>query len=151
MIPSAAKNNVRVILVNRRGHPGSDPLNEEERATIKAVEDASKEDAFPVWHAFMKDRALDIYDFLCQIVEKENLPAAQGDSGGIVLAWWSLGNIWLLPFLCHAAEFPVGNVDLVKYIRRIVLYGTYQRHHTDWELLADTQDPRPATSRHRIL
>ena len=74
----------------------------------------------------MKARARELYDYLVDLVRTQNIPRAQGKAGGIVLAGWSIGATWITALLAHVAEFPVGDVRLGEYVRRLVLYGAWR-------------------------
>ncbi len=71
----------------------------------------------------MKERAREFYDYLVDLVKAGGVVRAQGKKGGLVLAGWSLGATWLSALLTHVASFPIGDVDLKEYVRRIVYYG----------------------------
>lgn len=74
----------------------------------------------------MAEHARDVCTFLEDFVLRERIPAAnlEQHAGGIVLVGWSLGGASVEAVLAHAGTFPVGDVQLSKYVRRIVIYGT---------------------------
>ncbi len=73
----------------------------------------------------MKERARETYDYLLELVKSGVVtPPNPGNTGGIILAGWSLGAVWLSALLTHVASFPVSDVKLGDYVRRIVYYGT---------------------------
>ena len=74
----------------------------------------------------MKARALELYDYLLELVTTGGVLRAQGSTRGIILAGWSMGATWIVALLAHVAEFPVGEVRLGEYVRRLVLYGAWR-------------------------
>lgn len=70
----------------------------------------------------MRDRARDVYDFLCELVAAECIPGVS-DCGGIILAAWSFGGSWITALLAYLKTFEAPNIVLGKYIRRFVLLG----------------------------
>ena len=73
----------------------------------------------------MKDRAREIYDFLENLVANDDIPAAdkKNNTGGIVLVGWSFAVFWIFALLGNVETFPVNDVELEKYVRRIVCHG----------------------------
>ncbi|KAI0355228.1 hypothetical protein OH77DRAFT_1437142 [Trametes cingulata] len=131
LLPFAKQLNVRIVLVNRRDYPGSRPYTPEERAALArlASADPSPEAAADT-AAFVKQHARDIYDFLADFVQHERVPAPQGNAtGGIVIVGWSLGCISMNALLANVGSFPVGNIQLSKYVRRVVLYEPWHGLH----------------------
>lgn len=70
----------------------------------------------------MKNRARELWDFLVEFVSEEDIPPANGNNGGIILATWSFGGTWMTAFLANLTSFPVNDVDLQGYVRRTILY-----------------------------
>ncbi|KAJ2977075.1 hypothetical protein NUW54_g11466 [Trametes sanguinea] len=64
----------------------------------------------------------ELYDFLVQLVKDGNIPAPDPENtkGGIILAGWSFGTGLITAFLANVASFPVGEVRLGDYMRRVV-------------------------------
>ncbi|KAF5009713.1 hypothetical protein FDECE_4059 [Fusarium decemcellulare] len=122
MLPFAATHNSRLVVLNRREYPGSDPYTAEERHQLEAVQEA--EDGKALLNEFMRNRTHEFFDFLTAFVQQEKIPLPNGQSGGIILVAWSLGAIWLMPFLLHASSFPVGGVDISKYVRHAIIYDS---------------------------
>ncbi|KAB5575365.1 Alpha/Beta hydrolase protein [Coniochaeta sp. 2T2.1] len=117
LLPFAAKYQVRLVLVNRRDFPGSDPYSLEERAQFSGT----AEEAPSRLAEFMCDRAHDVYDFLTTFIQQKSIPKRNGDRGGVILSAWSFGGTWVTAFMAHAPSFT-GEVDLTEYIQRAVLY-----------------------------
>ena len=74
---------------------------------------------------FLKDRAREVFDFLEDLVRRDDIPPAQHDknTGGIVIAGWSLGALWMTSLLAYAPFFPANDVELSGYVRRVVVFG----------------------------
>ena len=109
----------RLILVNRRDYPGSDPLTAAERALLD-LGNGSGPDAKEAMRKYMKDRARELYDFLGDLVHYEGLALKS-----IVFAAHSFGSAFVLAVLAHAAEFDSQDygTPLVRYIKRVITYG----------------------------
>ena len=75
---------------------------------------------------FLKDRAREVFDFLEDLVRRDDIPPAQHDigMGGIIIAGWSLGALWMTSLLAYAPSFPVNDVELSAYVRRVAVFGT---------------------------
>jgi hypothetical protein len=85
----------------------------------------------------MRDRAKEIFDFLVEFIARNCLPEAHNATGGIVLCSWSFANTYMTSLLANVASFSGSEVDLTKFIRRIVLFGTSQAvrmQYHDWIL-----------------
>ncbi|KAI0365120.1 alpha/beta-hydrolase [Pilatotrama ljubarskyi] len=123
LLPFAKQYNARVVLVNRRDYPGSDPYTPEELATAArlATTPDSPETAAEA-EAFMRDRAREVYNFLADFVRRERIPRAQTNAGGLVVVGWSLGSVWITALLANVRLFPEGDVKLSEYVRRVILY-----------------------------
>lgn len=120
----AAQSNARIVLVNRRDYPDSEPYTEEERRLLSSAQGSTSGAAADL-KEYMKARARELYNFLVKFVTDEDIAV---DS--IVLAGWSFGSAWMLALLTHAATFPVNDVELDKYIRRVILYGSLILYYT---------------------
>ncbi|TFK79290.1 hypothetical protein K466DRAFT_668161 [Polyporus arcularius HHB13444] len=120
--------NTRLVLVNRRDYPGSTQYSEEERALIAPLhEDARAEDFAKAREnglQFMANRAREVYGLLEDLVRREHIPPADRvmKTGGIVVAGWSYAGIWMQALLCYVHTFPVHDIDLSRYVRRVICY-----------------------------
>lgn len=131
LLPLAPAYNVRVILVNRRDYPGSAPFTEAERALLPSQPIGPTEDADALAAAkenvqeFMQAQARELYDFLEILVESGDVPAAdrKNNTGGMVVAGWSMGAAWMTALLAHAPSFPTREVNLAHYLQRAVFLG----------------------------
>ena len=116
---------MRIVLPNRRDYPGSAPFSPEELENLSKLANATpgSPEAVEGTEQEMKARAREVYDYLIDLVKTERIPPVQGQTGGIVLAGWSLGATWITALLAHVATFPVGDIRLSEYVRRLVYYG----------------------------
>lgn len=127
LLPLAPSHNARVVLVNRRDYPGSAPFTDEERAALATYAHAppGDPDAVRGTAEFMKARARELHDYLVELVEGGGTTPVRANSktGGIVVAGWSLGAVWISALLSHVASFSGGSVRLSEHVRRVVYYG----------------------------
>ena len=130
LLPLACTHNARVILLNRRDFPGTEPYTEEELALLPPPPGEEQAGTFtegPNVRAFMQARARELYDLLMHFVVKHKIPPAhpEKNAGGIVVGGWSFGTAWMTSLLANIASYPAREVDLSKYVRRVVFYGQY--------------------------
>lgn len=116
-LPLAEPHNSRIVLVNRRDYPGAVPFDQEE-LTLQSSTIATTSDATTNIKLYMRARARELYDFLEIFVKTADIPPKS-----LVLAGWSFGSIWITALLAHVSTFPVNDIELDKYIRRVVAYG----------------------------
>ncbi|KAI0631506.1 hypothetical protein C8Q77DRAFT_1218969 [Trametes polyzona] len=131
LVPLAKQHNARVVLVNRRDYPGARPYTEEERALLRSSTADEGEPGSPgiaeasgAIETFMRDRTREVYGFLVEFVTKERPPPPQpgSNTGGIVIAGWSFGTIWMTALLAHVSSFDAHSIDVSAYMRRVVLF-----------------------------
>lgn len=130
LIPLAKEHNVRLILLNRRGYPGSTPYTDEELAGFPAAlgKGATEED---VEHAkeklglWMKARTQELLRFLEYLVRIDGIRPVQRKTnvGGIVVVGWSFAALMVLALVSYGPTFSASNVDLGRYLRRVVMHG----------------------------
>lgn len=89
MEPFAAQNNARLILINQRNFPGSEPYTNSERAKLALAQAAPKEEAVALLKSYMRNQAREIFNFLGAFIKQEKIPLAGGRNGGIILYNWS--------------------------------------------------------------
>ncbi|KAI0655017.1 hypothetical protein C8Q70DRAFT_924665 [Cubamyces menziesii] len=122
----AEKYRIRVLLLNRRDYPGSQPYSEEDLALLRPVKnDGGDAQTLDNLWAFTRDRAVELYTWLATSVTDGTIRSFDRTTrtGGIVLAGWSLGTVWMMSLLAHGdLACSVSDVDLRKVIRRVVLY-----------------------------
>ena len=128
MPPLAKASNARLILANRRDYAGAVPYTIQERADLFAMAAMTKSEPDAARKrvlAWMQERAREVYDLLIHIVSEHRIPPsrAEANTGGIVLGGWSFGTTLMTALLANLASFPVGDIDLRKYLRRVVFLG----------------------------
>ena len=129
LLPLAHAHNARVVLVNRRDYPGATPYTEDEFAVLKEASELLKSDCAPAAREklapFMRARAREVYDLLERFVAEHDVPPAQPEknTGGIVVVGWSFASAWMMALLAHVAEFGVNDVELDKFVRRVIFHG----------------------------
>jgi hypothetical protein len=128
MRPFATQNNARLVIINRRDFPGSEPYTEAERAQLVSARTAPEDEAVALLESYMCDRAREIFDFLGAFIKQEQVPPARGHNGGVILCTWSFAAIWMMGLLANVGSFPTGDTDLEQYIRRMILYGEILMH-----------------------
>lgn len=125
MLPFAAANRVRLILVNRRDYPGSTPLSDAELAELGSPDLETRARA-------LAQQGLDIGLFLAWLVREENIPPVSTDrdgnkQGGIALVAWSLAHTPLAGFLAHADALPTDALrTLDPCLRSYCIFGEHQ-------------------------
>ncbi|KAI1782847.1 hypothetical protein LXA43DRAFT_1049174 [Ganoderma leucocontextum] len=130
LIPLTERYNTRLVLVNRCDYPGGTPYTDEERAMVAKLTPDSDEallaQARERFDRFLRDRAREVFDFLEGLVRRNDIPPAQHEknTGGIVVAGWSLGALWMTSLLAYAPSFPVNDVKLSGYVRRVIVFDT---------------------------
>ena len=131
ILPYARQTNTRIILINRRDYPGAEPYTASELALLPlSVKDLTQDpdelEGIKISISFfLKHRGHELLRFLTGIVREHDIPRgdAARNTGGIVLVGWSLGVLWANAVLAHAASFQHDDVNLGRYLRRVVLYG----------------------------
>ncbi|OJT14443.1 hypothetical protein TRAPUB_9021 [Trametes pubescens] len=127
LIPLAESHNVRIILLNRRDYTGSLPYTDTERALLAVLSPEMMSSTAEVAAAkknaatFMQDRARELHEFLVQLIKRGRIYPVdrQSHKGGIVIAGWSFGTIWMTALLAHVASFPIDDVSLGDYMRSV--------------------------------
>ena len=131
LLPLAKEHNTRIVLVNRRGYPGSAPYTDEELASFPAplpenVLQQNLDDAREKLDVWLRDRTFEILHFLEDLVKADAIPPAQPErnAGGIVVVGWSFAALMAASILSYGPTFPASSdVDLGKYLRRVVMDG----------------------------
>lgn len=123
LLPYAATNNLRLILLNLRDHKGSTPFSDQDRSNITSGIAETQVD-------FMKQRVAELAAFFVWIIEKEKispLREVQGKrTGGFSLVAWSGGNAYATTFFAYAESIPQEQRELLeKHMRSYVLYGPH--------------------------
>lgn len=134
LFPLAKSHNVRVVLVNCRDYPGARPYTQEERDLLSLMTPEGTESTAEIAEAakkldtFLKERARELFDLLVELVQDGRVAPVQlaDNAGGIVVAGWSFGCIWMTALLAHVAAFIGEGLDLSAYVRRVVIFGEHQ-------------------------
>ncbi|GBE81682.1 hypothetical protein SCP_0400530 [Sparassis crispa] len=119
LLPFAASNNLRLVLVNLRDYPGSTPFSP---AELRAIRE-NPSDA-------IQARGFELAAFLSWFVEREKIPPISESSdalhvriGGLAVLGWSAGNYQTLSILAHAEKLPeVTRTLLNAYLRCVIFY-----------------------------
>ncbi|KAF7341425.1 Aminodeoxychorismate synthase [Mycena venus] len=110
----AHRNDLRVILWNRRDYRGSTKYT-----------DAELEDLAAGRKVFQDRLAMQLAWFLEHFIKHENTPKISVDhgSGGFILIGWSFGNATTLSLLADPAVLPTALYETIEpYLRSVVLY-----------------------------
>ncbi|KAF7791491.1 hypothetical protein EIP86_002507 [Pleurotus ostreatoroseus] len=115
----AQKYEMRVVTVNWKDYPGSSAYSVEELERFKGD--------FETQCTAMEDEGRCIASFLRYFIESQKIPPLQfvegKRKGGVTVLAWSLGNIFLLPFLAYAHRFEENIKSLLtRYLRTIVVF-----------------------------
>ena len=134
MLPFAKAYNSRLILADRRDYHGAIPYTVQERAdlfTAAAVAKTESGVAQTKVLAWMRDRAREVYDLLVHIVRQHEIPLAHpvANVGGAIVGGWSFGVTFVTALLANMVSFPVGDVDLRKYLCSVVFLGAHAPFH----------------------
>lgn len=134
MIPYAAPNNLRLVLLNRRDYPGSTSLTDTELSALKAIcdptspaYDASK--SLEAQSNFLKARGFEVAEFMAWFAKTENIPKVvdkedEGKEGGMALVAWSSANGTALGLFAHLKELRrEAREALEPYMRTYLYYG----------------------------
>ena len=127
MIPFAAANRVRLILVNRRDYPGSTPFSDAELAELGSSDLETRAKA-------LAQQGLEIGLFLAWLIREENIPPVVIDrdgkrQGGIALVAWSLAHTPLAGFLAHADSLPTDVLRVLDpCLRAYCIFGEHTKN-----------------------
>jgi len=122
MIPFAAANRTRLILVNRRDYPNTTPFSDSELASLGSADLETRAKA-------LAQQGIDIGLFLAWLVREENIPPVSVDrdgkqQGGIALVAWSLAHTPLAGFLAHADALPAEAIRALEpCLRTYCIFG----------------------------
>ncbi|PIL22932.1 hypothetical protein GSI_15628 [Ganoderma sinense ZZ0214-1] len=114
------QHNLRLVLLNLRGYPGSTPYSEEE---LKCFEGSAEEAESAV-----RARGLEVAAFLRWFIEAEKIPEFQDTSGsdsgvgGLSLLSWSGGNCQTLSMFANADTLPEDTRNVLNgYLRSFII------------------------------
>ena len=126
MVPFAAPNNLRLVLLNRRDYPGSTPLSDDDLRLLS--EDSTPEDNA----LFLRLRALELSEFLAWYIRKEAIPPTRklnsgGNVGGMSIVAWSSANNLVLALLGNLEAVPQDARNFLEpYLHTYIHFGTSQ-------------------------
>ena len=122
MIPCATQHNIRLILLNLHGYPGSTPYTDEELDRLEVSIEARE--------AELQARGLELAEFLRWLICTEEIPPIREGNGedelvgGLSLLSWSGGNGHTLSMFAHADKLTEETRKLFdEYLRSLILYG----------------------------
>ena len=122
MIPFAEECNLRLVLLNLRGYPGSTPYSDEELKRFEGTVDDPE--------SAVQARGFEIATFLRWFIETEKiprihaLPGSGRNVGGLSLLSWSGGNVQTLSMFANADKLPMETRELFDcHLRSFILYG----------------------------
>ena len=116
----APTSGLRIVAINRRDYPHSSPFSPAELETMATGSDADKA-------TFLSSGGLEIMTFIDEFIQQYDLPPISGDgqTGGVALAGWSLGNIVNCAAISSAERLSSDvKFRLAKYLRALILQGT---------------------------
>ncbi|EPQ56059.1 hypothetical protein GLOTRDRAFT_14287, partial [Gloeophyllum trabeum ATCC 11539] len=116
LLPFAAnaKDNVRLVILNRRDYVGSSKYS-----------DAELEDLNAGRKVFMERTAVEVGNFLAWFIEKNQIPriTSDGKSGGLAVGGWSIGSATPLSLFGHPEAVPKElYAKLEPYFRLLIFY-----------------------------
>ena len=124
MIPFAAANRIRLILVNRRDYPDTTPFSDTELASLGSADLETRAKA-------LAQQGIDIGLFLAWLVREENIPPVIVDrdgeqQGGIALVAWSLAHTPTAGLLAYADALQADVLrTLEPCLRAYCIFGEY--------------------------
>ncbi|EJF56675.1 hypothetical protein DICSQDRAFT_183715 [Dichomitus squalens LYAD-421 SS1] len=121
LIPLAKEHNLRLVLLNLRGYPGSTPYSDAELELFRGTLDDQQ--------AALQTRGFEIATFLRWFIENENIPkihttaGSDQKSGGLSILAWSGGNSQTLFSFANADKLSENTRALLgAYIRSFIMY-----------------------------
>ncbi|KAH9890074.1 alpha/beta-hydrolase [Cubamyces lactineus] len=122
MIPFAAEHNLRLVLVNVRGYPGSTPYCKDDLDELRSPDRA-------VQALAVAKRGMDIAAFIRWFIDTEGIPPIRerpdGNArvGGLSLLSWSGGNLPTISMLAYAHQLPERTRTLLEaYLRSFIMF-----------------------------
>lgn len=115
LLPFGAKDNIRLVIVNRREYAGSTKYTDDD---LKDLNEGKV--------SFMEILAAEVAHLLVWFVETHNIPKASVDhkSGGLSIMGWSMGNTTSMSVFGYPeAVGQEAYVKLEPYLRQFILYG----------------------------
>ena len=116
LLPFGAKDNIRLVIVNRRDYEGSTKYTDD---NLKDLNEGRV--------SFMERLGAEVAYLLIWLAETQNIPkiSADGKTGGFCVMGWSIGNATSMALLGNPAFIgKEAYAKLESYFRRLILYGT---------------------------
>jgi len=112
LLPLAASRSLRVICLNRREYPGTTPFSP---AELKIFASGTEEERTKL----IEQQGIDLASFVDALIKQCSLPK----DGGITIAAWSMGNIFLLSLLSSVNLLPTDiKKNLQDYVKNVILW-----------------------------
>ncbi|KAI0695747.1 Alpha/Beta hydrolase protein [Cerioporus squamosus] len=128
MIPYAAEHNLRLVLLNLRGYPGSTPYFPSELDLLEGRSVAHDDTESPQDLA-LQARGMEVAEFLRWFVKTENISPIHEDPGsgkllgGLSVLSWSGGNAATFAMFAHADKLPEETKTLFNaHLRSFIMY-----------------------------
>ena len=128
MIPFATQKNIRLVLLNVHGYPGSTPYTNDELDRLEGSLEARKTE--------LQARGSELAEFIRWFIVTQEIPPIRERSnddqlvGGLSVLAWSGGNGHSLCMFAHADKLAEETRKLFdEYLRSLILYGRGFRSH----------------------
>lgn len=120
VIDNASTYGIRAIAINRRGYKESSPFASEDLTSLEDMT-CTPEDR----RKFMAGQALELAEFIKQLIDKNMISARKSDQGGVVMLGWSLGNAYVFDFLSHVKTLPDRGLSALmeQHLREYIVFG----------------------------
>ena len=122
MIPFATQKNIRLVLLNVHGYPGSTPYTDDELDRLEGSLEARKTE--------LQARGSELAEFIRWFIVTQEIPPIRERSnddqlvGGLSVLAWSGGNGHSLCMFAHADKLAEETRKLFdEYLRSLILYG----------------------------
>ncbi|KAI9057477.1 alpha/beta-hydrolase [Trametes sanguinea] len=121
LVPFAAQHNLRLVMLNLRGYPGSTDFSQEDFDQLRGPSREQQEMAIAA-------RGIEIAAFLRWFIETNGIPPIKDSSegtrsGGLSVLAWSGGNCHALAMFAHIDKLPVETRKLLgAYLRSFITF-----------------------------
>ncbi|KAK1235460.1 hypothetical protein PQX77_001312 [Marasmius sp. AFHP31] len=116
----SSRSNLRIVVLSRRGYPGSTPFSASELEALQVRDDGNEALA----QEFHDDLGRHLWLFLRKFIEEEGVPPVRSGRGGIVVMGWSLGVAF--PMAAFSNPDSVGDSRayqlLERYVKGLMIY-----------------------------
>ncbi|KAK7686233.1 hypothetical protein QCA50_010453 [Cerrena zonata] len=121
LIPHAKKHNLRLVLLNQRGYPGSSPFADKEIAAMQSED-------LELQRAFTREQGHIYGQVISTLIETLDIPSlctTQDEKleGGVCFLAWSSGNECLFQLLSALDTLPEqSRITIENHLRSVVIY-----------------------------